>query len=221
MKRHIVICKLPLPNERKPDKLPPALLVRREEFKPAWLTTSLASSIVTYMAQQKGGAMGSLQSFPLTTRITNALVSYCGYIGKMVWPADLAVLYPHPGMLPTWEVVAAVLFLSVTTFLIIWNVKRYPYLTTGWLWYLGTLVPVIGLVQVGAQAMADRYTYTPIIGVSIMIAWGILSFLKNGDIGMPLLQRWLSSRYPFFHTQPGSRWDTGKTALFYSNMLST
>jgi Tfp pilus assembly protein PilF len=131
------------------------------------------------MAQQKGGAVGSLQSFPLPARIANALVSYCGYIGKMIWPADLAVLYPHPGMFPIWEVVAAVLFLGLTTFLIIRNVKRYPYLTTGWLWFLGTLVPVIGLVQVGVQAMADRYTYVPLIGVSIMVAWGVPEVLKK------------------------------------------
>jgi Tfp pilus assembly protein PilF len=147
--------------------------------KVPFFVLSLASSIVTYMAQQKGGAVGSLQSFPLPARIANALVSYCGYIGKMIWPADLAVLYPHPGMFPIWEVVAAVLFLGLTTFLIIRNVKRYPYLTTGWLWFLGTLVPVIGLVQVGVQAMADRYTYVPLIGVSIMVAWGVPEVLKK------------------------------------------
>ena len=147
--------------------------------KVPFFVLSLASSIVTYIAQQKSGAMGSLQSYPLSTRIANALVSYCGYIGKMVWPADLAVLYPYPGMLPTWEIVAAVFFLGVATFLIIRTAKRYPYLTTGWLWYLGTLVPVIGLIQVGAQAMADRYTYMPLIGVSIVIAWGVPELLRK------------------------------------------
>ena len=147
--------------------------------KVPFFVLALASSIVTYMAQQKAGAVGSLQRFPLSARIANAIVSYCGYIGKMIWPENLAVLYPHPGMLPTWEVVAAVFFLGITTFLIIRNVKRYPYLTTGWLWYLGTLVPVIGLVQVGVQAMADRYTYIPIIGVSIMVAWGVPELLRK------------------------------------------
>ncbi len=140
---------------------------------------SLASSVVTYMAQLKGGAVGSPQSFPLSSRVANALVSYCGYIGKMVWPADLAVLYPYPGTTPVWRVIGAGLFLGLTTFLIIRNVKRYPYLMTGWLWYLGTLVPVIGLVQVGVQAMADRYTYVPLIGISIMAAWGVPELLKN------------------------------------------
>ena len=147
--------------------------------KVPFFVLSLASSIVTYMAQQKAGAVGSLQRFSLSARIANALVSYCGYIGKMIWPENLAVLYPHPGMLPTWEVVAAVFFLGITTFLIIRNVKRLPYLTMGWLWYLGTLVPVIGLVQVGVQAMADRYTYIPLIGILIMVAWGVPELLKK------------------------------------------
>jgi protein O-mannosyl-transferase len=147
--------------------------------KVPFFVLSLASSIVTYIAQQKSGAVGSLQNYPLSTRIANAIVSYCGYIGKIVWPEKLAVLYPYPGMLPTWQVIGAVLFLVITTSLIIRTVKRYPYLTTGWLWYLGTLVPVIGLVQVGVQAMADRYTYIPIIGVSIMVAWGVPELIKK------------------------------------------
>jgi hypothetical protein len=115
----------------------------------------------------------------LPARIANALVSYCAYIWKTIWSENLAVLYPHPGILPAWKILGAVLFLGVTTFLIIRTVKRYPYLATGWLWYLGTLVPVIGLVQVGAQAMADRYTYIPIIGVLIMVAWGIPELSKK------------------------------------------
>jgi len=147
--------------------------------KVPFFVLSLASSIVTYMAQQEGGAVRSLQSYPLSARIANALVSYCGYIGKMIWPENLAVLYPHPGILPTWEVIGSVLFLGLTTFLIIRSVKRFPYLTTGWFWYLGTLVPVIGIVQVGVQAMADRYTYVPLIGVLIMVAWGIPEFSKK------------------------------------------
>ncbi len=147
--------------------------------KVPFFVLSLASSIVTYMAQQKGGAVRSLQSFPLTTRIANALVSYCGYIGKILWPENLALLYPHSGMPPVWKVIGAVLFLGIITFLIIRTVKRFPWLTVGWLWYLGTLVPVIGLVQVGMQAMADRYTYVPIIGVLIMVAWGVPELLEK------------------------------------------
>jgi tetratricopeptide (TPR) repeat protein len=142
---------------------------------------SLVSSISTYVAQQKSGAMamGSLQRYSLPARIANAFVSYCSYIGKTVWPDSLAVLYPHAGMPPAWKVMWAVFFLAIATFLIIKTMRRYPYLTTGWLWYLGTLVPVIGLVQVGSQAMADRYTYIPMVGLFIMVAWGIPELLKK------------------------------------------
>jgi tetratricopeptide (TPR) repeat protein len=153
------------------------LMVHIVREKVPFFVLSLASSVITYMAQ--GGAVGSLQSYPLPTRIANALVSYCAYIWKAIWPAGLAVLYPHPGIPPAWEVFGAVFFLAVTTFLIFRTMKYYPYLTTGWFWYLGTLVPVIGLVQVGVQAMADRYTYVPLIGVSIMVAWGGPELLKK------------------------------------------
>jgi tetratricopeptide (TPR) repeat protein len=144
-----------------------------------FVVLSVASSVITYMAQQKVGAMSSLQGFPLSARIGNALVSYCGYMGKMIWPENLAVLYPHPGMLPPWQILGAALFLALSTFLILRIRGRVPYLTVGWLWYLGTLVPVIGIVQVGLQGMADRYTYIPLIGISITIAWGVPDLLKR------------------------------------------
>jgi Flp pilus assembly protein TadD len=137
------------------------------------------SSLVTFFAQQSGGAVSSLESIPLGTRVANALVSYLSYMGKMIWPRSLAVLYPHPGMVPMWQAAAAVSLLAAVTVLVVRFARRYPYLAVGWLWYLGTLVPVIGLVQVGAQAMADRYTYVPLIGLFIMIAWGIPDMLAG------------------------------------------
>jgi tetratricopeptide (TPR) repeat protein len=139
---------------------------------PFFILTVL-SSAVTYVAQWKGGAMKPLEAIAFDGRIANALVSYVAYIGKMIWPANLAFLYPHPGMVPHWQILGAVLFLALSTFLILRMVKRAPYLAVGWLWYLGTLVPVIGIVQVGLQGMADRYTYVPLIGMFIMIAWGV------------------------------------------------
>jgi tetratricopeptide (TPR) repeat protein len=139
---------------------------------PFFILTVL-SSAVTYVAQWKGGAMKPLEAIAFDGRIANALVSYVAYIGKMIWPANLAFLYPHPGMVPHWQILGAVLFLALSTFLILRMVKRAPYLAVGWLWYLGTLVPVIGIVQVGLQGMADRYTYVPSIGLFIMIAWGV------------------------------------------------
>ncbi len=137
------------------------------------------SSIVTFVAQQRGGMVKSIQAFPLDARIGNTFVSYIAYIGKMVWPNNLAVYYPHPVLWPPWQVLVAVLLLGAVTFAVIRGAKRFPYLAMGWLWFAGTLVPVIGIVQVGQQAIADRYTYIPLIGLFIMAAWGIPELLKK------------------------------------------
>jgi hypothetical protein len=131
------------------------------------------SSIVTYIVQQKGGAVASFEAIPLGVRISNAFVSYFTYIEKTIWPNDLAVLYPYPLSLPTWQVFGAVLLMTVVTVMVTVKARKVPYLVVGWLWYIGTLVPVIGIVQVGLQARADRYTYIPLIGLFIMVTWGI------------------------------------------------
>jgi Flp pilus assembly protein TadD len=135
--------------------------------------------IATVVVQDKVGALKSLEAFPLTTRIANALVSYISYMAKMIWPHNLAVYYPHPNTIPLWQVAGAGLLLIFVSVLVIKAAKNRPYLAVGWLWYLGTLVPVIGLVQVGSQAMADRYTYLSLIGLFIMIAWGVPSVLAG------------------------------------------
>ncbi|MGO9021952.1 MAG: tetratricopeptide repeat protein [Syntrophobacteraceae bacterium] len=137
------------------------------------------SCIVTFIAQQKGGAVKSIQIFTPGVRIANALVSYILYIRKMIWPADLAFFYPHPRSLPLWQVLGAALLLIAVTSIVIRKAKRYPFLPVGWLWFTGTLVPVIGVVQVGGQAMADRYTYIPLIGLFSMAAWGIPALFEN------------------------------------------
>ena len=134
---------------------------------------AVASSIVTFLVQQSGGAVGSLTGYPLNVRIANALISYVSYIVKLIWPYHLAVLYPHPRMISGWIVAGACFLLLFISFLVIRALKRYPWVAVGWLWYVGTLVPVLGLVQIGSQAMADRYTYVPLIGISIIIAWGV------------------------------------------------
>jgi len=148
-----------------------------------------ASSVVTVIVQQTEGAVGSLDRYTLTVRANNALVSYISYIGKMIWPTNLAVFYPHPGpSLSAWKPLIALLILvSVSVAVIYMARRRYDLapLAVGWLWYLGALVPVIGLVQVGAQGMADRYTYIPSIGILIMLAWGAARFsdrLKHRNI---------------------------------------
>jgi tetratricopeptide (TPR) repeat protein len=138
-----------------------------------FLGLAVLSSIVTFAAQQQGGAVRSLVQFTFSTRLENAMVAYVRYLGKMIWPADLAIFYPHPGNWPTATVVGAVVVLMGVTALALGLRRRAPFLLVGWLWYLGTLVPVIGLVQVGEQAIADRYTYVPLLGIFIAAAWGV------------------------------------------------
>ncbi|MHB8137449.1 MAG: tetratricopeptide repeat protein [Smithellaceae bacterium] len=140
---------------------------------------AILSSIVTYIAQQKGGAVSSIDVLPFVVRIGNAFISYIAYIGKMIWPGNLAVFYPYPAALIPWQVLGSALLLIAITLAVVWRAKRSPYLATGWLWYLGTLVPVIGIVQAGKQAMADRYTYLPLIGLFIIVAWGVPDLLKK------------------------------------------
>jgi len=137
------------------------------------LTLVAASSVITFVVQQSTGAVKTWETFPLSMRIPNALVSYFGYIFKLIYPRSLALLYPHPLVSePIWQVSLYFVCLVVVSALIIYFGRKQRYLTVGWLWYLGMLVPVIGLVQVGVQSMADRYTYLPAIGIFIMIAWG-------------------------------------------------
>jgi tetratricopeptide (TPR) repeat protein len=137
-------------------------------------------SLVTIYAQKAGAMVVSLADIPLGARISNALVAYVTYLGKTVVPLHLAVLYPHPGnAIPWWKGLGAALGLGLLSLMIIRQALRYPYLLVGWLWFLGTLVPVIGLLQVGTQAMADRYTYIPLIGLFIMAAWGMADLLAG------------------------------------------
>jgi tetratricopeptide (TPR) repeat protein len=134
---------------------------------------SSVSSVVTFLVQRSSGVVVQIEKLSLNARIANTLVSYIKYIGKMIYPRRLAVLYPHPGhSLPLWQPMVCFMVLAVVSAGIIYAARRRRYLVVGWLWYVGTLVPVIGLVQVGMQAMADRYTYLPIIGLFIIIAWG-------------------------------------------------
>jgi Flp pilus assembly protein TadD len=140
----------------------------------------IASSIATFVAQSHGGAVNSLEIFPLGVRVGNAIVTYGVYLWKTIWPVHLAFFYLHPGgARPLWQIgLAAVAFLAATT-IVIRERRRRPYAIVGWFWYVVTLLPVIGLIQVGAQSHADRYTYIPLIGVFIVIAWGLQSALSS------------------------------------------
>ncbi|MEW6599885.1 MAG: tetratricopeptide repeat protein [Nitrospirota bacterium] len=141
--------------------------------KVPFLAVSAISSVVTIYAQQKGGAVASVKALPLSFRAVNALWSCVLYLGKMLWPVNLAVIYPIPSSLTIVQGLLSGLLLAVITGFTVRYAKQRPYLLTGWLWYLITLLPVIGLVQVGRQSMADRYTYIPFIGLFIIIAWGM------------------------------------------------
>jgi len=137
------------------------------------LLLSAASAWITVKAQRAGQSVRSLHQFPLGLRIENAVVAYVLYLWKMLWPARLAALYPHSAnTLPAWQVVLSALILVGITVLVM-ALRRKGYLPVGWFWFLGTLIPVIGLVQVGGAAMADRYAYIPLIGIFVMIAWSL------------------------------------------------
>ena len=138
-----------------------------------------AACAATYAVQDQTGAVTAAEAFPLDARVGNALVSYCRYLGKFFWPADLAVYYPLPVHWPVGEVLLAAAFLSGVSVFLFMQRNRQPWMLMGWLWFLGTLVPVIGLVQVGRQAMADRYLYIPSIGLLILVIWSADSLCQS------------------------------------------
>jgi tetratricopeptide (TPR) repeat protein len=138
------------------------------------------SCTLTFFAQISKGAIKAIGALPLKYRIANAIVSYISYVLKAIWPDKLAIFYPHPGnTLPSWQIVGGALLIVAACYGAIRSAKKYPYIPVGLFWYLGTLVPVIGLVQVGDQAMADRYTYIPLIGIFIIVSWGAPNLFKK------------------------------------------
>jgi hypothetical protein len=141
---------------------------------------SAASSVAAFLVQQSSRAVVSLDMLPLKFRILNALVSYAGYIEKLFWPGCLAVFYPHLGrnISILYAIISAGLLLSATVLVILFA-KNHRYLVTGWFWYIGTLVPVIGIIQVGIQGMADRYSYITLTGLLIIIAWAMPDLLAK------------------------------------------
>ena len=156
---------------------PPWRLVR--EKIPLFVVSAVFSGVV-YLVQQQEGAVRTMAEFSVGQRVGNALVAYVAYIGKFAWPSQLAVFYPHPeGHLSPGAVVLALLFLGAVTFAVLRAARTQRYWATGWFWYLGTLIPVIGLIQLGGHAMADRYTYVPHIGLSICLAWGAVELTKR------------------------------------------
>ncbi len=178
--------RLKLGQERDSNEILEKTTTKRSEIfrlvlekVPLFLLT-VGLSIVTVYYQNIAGALKSLDLFPLQVRLANAIVSYLEYLGKMIWPSGLAVFYPHPeSSLATWKWVLCFLVLVAITTISIRFIKKAPYFIVGWLWYLGTLVPVIGIIQVGSQAMADRYAYVPLIGIFIIVAWGVPELISK------------------------------------------
>jgi Tfp pilus assembly protein PilF len=142
------------------------------------LVLAIASSIVTVVFSAQRGSVGGLDAFPIQMRMANAVVSYATYIRDMFWPANLAAFYPYESF-SALRVAGSAAVLSAVSFFVIRNARAHPYLLVGWLWYLGTLLPVVGLVQSGTQSRADRFTYLPLIGLFIMMAWGIPHLLAR------------------------------------------
>jgi tetratricopeptide (TPR) repeat protein len=158
--------------------------------KVPFFALAVVSSVVTFIVQERGGAVKLLEMYSIQTRIINAFVAYIEYIVNMIWPVKLTVLYPHPGnSLLLWKGVVAGLALVLITILVIRNARKIPYLAVGWFWYVVTLIPVIGIVQVGSQAMADKYTYITLIGLFVVIAWGANDLLSK----WPHRKTWLGT----------------------------
>lgn len=182
------------------------ILLRLIAEKIPLLILSAVSSNITFIIQNHSGTVKSLDRIPLIDRVTNILTSYLAYILKTIYPSKLSIYYPFPQEFPWWEIGLAVLAITLISITVLHLAHRSPHLIVGWLWFLGMLVPVIGLVQVGTQSMADRYTYLPLIGIFIMIAWTIpephgyrqKQFICAG-IGIVLLSlsfiTWMQIRY--------------------------
>jgi tetratricopeptide (TPR) repeat protein len=156
-----------------PLKRHPLPLNRLVLEKVPFFALAAISCIVTYLVQKQSGAVTIMGNLSIGLRLENAAVSYCRYLAKMFWPVDLTLFYPFPAQLKLVLVVLAIAFLATVTMLVLVSRRRYPWLFVGWLWFVITLVPVIGIIQAGGQAMADRYTYISLIGIFIVLAWGL------------------------------------------------
>jgi tetratricopeptide (TPR) repeat protein len=203
---------------------PPAMLARLLLEKLPFFALTLAASAMAYLTQQSSGAIDQSGALPLSLRLANAVLAYVRYLAMTAYPADLAVLYPYDLHPSAPQVTAAALALVGISALVLRAARRHPYALVGWLWYLGTLVPVIGLVQIGYQAYADRYTYIPLIGVFIMVTWAGRSLAARWAIPAPALgvavgallavyavaawaqvERWQSSETLFAHAVRATR----------------
>jgi tetratricopeptide (TPR) repeat protein len=151
--------------------------VRLITEKIPFFVLAAASSVVTFLVQRRGGAVTSLAGVPMGARVGNAFVSYVRYLAKIFWPARLSPLYPHPGYWSWWKIAGAALLLAAITACVLRRARPQPYLPVGWFWFVVMLAPTIGLLQVGIQSMADRYSYVASVGVFIMLVWGAYDWM--------------------------------------------
>lgn len=176
----------PLPAE--PDLTPGNTILKKDLLflladKIPFFCLAAASCVITVLAQHGGEAIGKTDSLSLLSGLANSVISYVSYIGKMFWPVNLSFFYPFPVVMPSlWNLLFSCIILISLTGVALTVAKRMPYVIMGWLWFLGTLVPVIGIVPVGSQAMADRYTYIPLIGLFIVIAWLLRDIASRSSI---------------------------------------
>jgi tetratricopeptide (TPR) repeat protein len=161
-------------------RLPGTKISRLVGEKIPFFALTIAVCIITCLVQK--GAASSLQELPLMSRLANASLAYFGYLLKTFWPANLSAIYPLPAQVQVGWIVLAILILVAASFCFIAGARRQPYMLIGWLWFLGTLVPTIGLVQVGAQALADRYTYIPSVGLFLVIVWSVAEVIERWPV---------------------------------------
>jgi tetratricopeptide (TPR) repeat protein len=199
------------------DMRPSQTLRRLIVEKVPLLVIAICGAAISVVAQQRMGAIASLDALPLTDRLANGVISYALYLKNALWPATLTILYPHPGR--EWSpllLVSAVLFLVIVSAGAITQLGRRPYLAVGWFWYLGTLVPVLGIVQIGQQALADRYSYFPLIGIYVAAVWGAHEGLKHfalpNWVGAAVASVLVAAALPVTRAQV-SRW-TDSVSLF-------
>jgi len=172
------------PLERKISR---HLLVEKIPF----FVLTAASSVITFLVQQRTGAIVAIDSLSLHRRIPNAILSYAEYIGKMFWPSNLAIFYPfNTGRISFWQIAACALLLLGISIFVVYLGRNQKYLPVGWFWFVGTLVPVIGIVQVGSQAMADRYTYVPLIGLFVIVSFGAAQLFGKLRYGVWISAAW-------------------------------
>jgi lipoprotein NlpI len=196
------------------------LLVEKIPF----IVLSIVSSAIAFLAQQGGSSISSFASLPLKFRIGNALISYVIYIEKLFWPGGLAVYYPHPyeNVSVLYAVISSAALLTITI-LVLRFAKNHRYLVTGWFWYLGTLIPVLGIVQVGIHAMADRYTYITLTGLFIIIAWGLselLAKLPQRKIALGLSMVIVLTTLGIFAHRQTSYWKNSFTLFSHANQVT-